>query len=137
MKSRMQHQGGWAATFVVVGIVLALGLAGGIYYLKTHMNNDVAISQPDTSSEIEKTLNDAGKQNDEKDTNNDSAKDQPDQKNETPAKNSTPSKDTTSDDTAGKDKAGTLPETGPADALAQLVAVAALTVSSVAYIRSR
>jgi type II secretory pathway pseudopilin PulG len=128
MQKRMQHQGGWAATFVVVGIVLLAGLIGGVYYLKTRTTDQQVATNDGATSEIERALEKAG--SDKKDATNEQSeqnnKSENKDDNSTPVTETPPTQDTTK-----------LPETGPADVFAKFLAVTALTVASVAYLRSR
>jgi len=132
MQKRMQHQGGWAATFVVVGVLLLAGLVGGVYFLKTRTTDQVATND-DASSEIERALDEAGSNNDapsqEQPPKNDTTTSNPDQDKDEPQTQPSPQ------ETAQETKK--LPETGPADVFVKLIAVTALTAASVGYLRSR
>lgn len=131
MQKRMQHQGGWAATFVVVGVLLLAGLVGGVYYLKTRTTDQEVAANDSTTSEIERALEDASANKDKEDATNKQAEQGDKTEGEkdkatAPATETAPAQDTTK-----------LPETGPADVFVKFLAVTALTVTSVAYVRSR
>lgn len=65
--TRRTYRGGSIANFVIVGIILALGLVGGLYYLKNRgadVRKDVAIAeyeQQKTKDENSKTEADSKK----------------------------------------------------------------------------
>jgi len=132
MQKRMQHQGGWAATFVVVGVLLLAGLVGGVYFLKTRTTDQVATND-DASSETERGLDEASSNNDKPSQEQQPKKDTTvsDPQQDTSAPRTQPSPQASTQDTKN------LPETGPADIFVKLVAVTALTAASVGYLRSR
>ena len=127
MRKRMQHQGGWAVTFVMVGVVLLAGLVGGIYFLKTRTTDQVAVNN-DPMSQTEQTP---------KDTNLD--KKMPESSDSKQDTTSTNPSDSDSQQPSNESKKETivLPETGPADTLVNIIALTSLTIASVAYLRSR
>lgn len=131
MQKRMQHQGGWAATFVVVGVLLLTGLVGGVYYLKTRTTDQEVATNDSATAEIEGVLDDMSANKNKEDATNKQAEqdDKTESEEDTttaPAMEAAPAQDTTK-----------LPETGPTDVLAKFLAVTALTITSVAYLRSR
>lgn len=136
MQTRMQHQGGWAGTFVVVGVVLLVGLVGGVYFLKSQTSDQLATNDDGASSEIERTLEEASSDNkpaDKRSAEQENSKPDSEKKpNVTPDSSSDKSPQSNSDDQEVK-----LPETGPGDVFAKLLAITALTAASVAYLRSR
>ena len=143
----MQHQGGWAATFILVGIVLVSGLLGGVYYVKQHANNAAevaktpAVTSPDSSS----TDNDKSTTtpNTTTDTSDETSKDTA--SNTTTPTTSTPTSDTDKKTTTTPPvttpstgvKTTELPQTGASDVLTKIVAISTLSFVVVAYLRSR
>lgn len=149
MNQRTRNQGGWVASFVVVGAILVLGLLAGLYYIKT---------QQLEGGEVAVTETDKGVSDSDKNTPDQSSSKGDSNKKATPPKATDSSKDRAApkqdgqenkeqveaDDEAtpavGSSSDGSkkeLPATGPGDTAAQLIAVFALTVSGVAYIGSR
>jgi len=121
MNARVKQQGGWAGSFVIVGILLALLLVGGVYFLKSYQvqDGDIAI---DTSTD-EKTTGENGKEDSSNGGANNDAKQSSDE-----------DKQVADGSETGNDS---LPETGPSETIATSAILAALTYSSVLYVRSR
>lgn len=122
----MRHQGGWAASFFIIGTVLVLGLIGGVYVLKQQSNKPteapVAVTAPEKSSEDNQATQPV------KPEQNTEQAQKPDE--QSPAA-------TTSQSPAAPSSTGRLPETGPTDTLGKMIAVTALTVAVVCYFQSR
>jgi hypothetical protein len=121
MNARVKRQGGWAGSFVIVGILLALLLVGGVYFLKSYQvqDGDIAV---DTSTD-EKTTGENGRE----DSSNGGTSNDTDQSSGEDEQVTNGSE--TSDDN--------LPETGPSETIATSAILAVLTYSSVLYVRSR
>lgn len=132
MQKRMQHQGGWAATFVVVGVLLLAGLVGGVYFLKTR--TDQVATSDNVSSETERVPDEANSNNEmpsqEQQPKQDAATPDPEKDKDESQPQTSPKQDVAQNTT-------NLPETGPADVFVKLIAVTALTAASVGYLRSR
>jgi len=58
--SRQRYQGGSTAIFVIIGVILVAGLAGGVYFLKRH-SDQVAQDQIAAIIEKQKTADEASK----------------------------------------------------------------------------
>ncbi|HEY0965600.1 MAG TPA: hypothetical protein VGE13_03920 [Candidatus Saccharimonadales bacterium] len=139
MNARVKQQGGWAGSFVIIGIVLALLLLGGVYFLKSNEMGDMLATDTNSSSRDEATHDqedqstkseDQAKQEDSASTKTqENTKDAEEKAADTAAK---PHEETESDDAHTE-----LPQTGPADTAASLTVFAILTYSVAAYIRSR
>ena len=131
MSTRESYQGGSIATFIIVGVVL-FGLLGvGLFALNKYGSRDQIAKNGSDTSRGEET--------------------QP--KKETPADPKKNSAETLPGDThqestvsGGEGSSGeqlpsggtsTLPQTGPVDTFAQLIALGAVTFATVSYIRSR
>lgn len=130
MRSNERHQGGWAASFIIVGAVLVLGLVGGVYYLKQQSDAGqdkapVAVTTPDESS---------NQQNDDTDQRNEENKAEQSAGGTLPGTQQQPLTTTPS---PSSDSAARLPETGPSDTFDKLFAVTSLTVAGVIYLQSR
>lgn len=139
MNARVKQQGGWAGSFVIVGIVLALLLLGGVYFLKSKEVNEQLATGTDSSLQTEDK---SDQKNTDEQSDQQPAKDD-NTKSETKDAESTDKKatDSTSADqssnAAESSDAAQLPQTGPADTAASLAVFTALSYSVVAYIRSR
>lgn len=154
MNNSTRSQGGWVASFVIIGAVLVLALLGGLYYVKSiQSGSNVA---DDTSSETVTDKNDQAKET-PADTDNtaddDTASledadransdDATSDSSETPRANEPRTEDNevdTSDDMKPEAEApasDALPETGPEDVIMQLIATGMLTTAGVAYWQSR
>lgn len=148
MNQRTRNQGGWVASFMVIGAVLVLGLLAGLYYIKTQQlegGGTVAIETNETSSDSDK--NTSGQSSSKGDNNK---KTMPPEATDSSKDHATSGKDgqkhkeqaeadnkTTPAVGSSEDGSEALPATGPGDVVAQLIAVFALTVSGVAYVGSR
>ena len=148
MSSRTQYEGGSLLSFAIVATVLVLVFVGGLYGLQRYSH--YVADQKDTEVATD-TNHKSTPHNDNQSANNDTNK-----KSDQSAQSTTPSTKndaTTKDDTdvsplspAEKDTAPSatqeqtsdaLPETGPADAAAQFIALGLLAFMATAYIRSR
>jgi cytoskeletal protein RodZ len=162
MKMNVKHQGGWVASFVIVGILLTFAVLGGLYWLKANQKQvaktDTTKSQS-TSNTAKTSPNDKKSANDSPSTQKDEEKGEVIDTNQVAKKEdaaaSTPQAPAPSTQTAPAASAapaassapttpassgaakGPLPTTGPEDIFAQLVAVAILAFSAATYVRSR
>ena len=142
----MQSKGGWIASFMIVGAVLVLGLLAGLYYVKTRQieesTSPVATEDQETSKPEEQ------KPQTNEDKNKAASQTPTDTKNDTkpvdkqvaveePGDEAADADPEDNDQKAGTDSSSELPATGPADAGAQFIALAALAVSGAAYVQSR
>lgn len=118
----MQRQGGWVATFVVVGAVLAIALLGGLYLIKSH--DDQANKTATTSNNEKKQSEQSGSENTPPVETGTS---------KTPSKSTTPQKNTSTQ----KDSKTPLPTTGPTEALAEVIVLSILVFAGTSYVRSR
>lgn len=134
MNTQYKHQGGWVASFLIVGTVLVLAVLGGLWYVKS---NQTELAGTDTTSESATESESTPAENEETapseggavvpqddadkgevvDTNNEAA----------PAVEPEPA----------TSPVATLPETGPEDTLGTLIIISILTFSTVTYLRSR
>jgi cytoskeletal protein RodZ len=130
---RERYQGGSLTGFIVVGVLLALVLVGGLYGLNRY--NAQRASDETTSQESE-----SQPANDEKTTekptssNEDSDKATPESTSPATSEDKTPA---ASDDAPSAATTAALPETGPADTMISLLAVGLLGFASAHYVRSR
>lgn len=125
MNARVKQQGGWAESFVMVGILLALLLVGGVYFLKSNQvqDGDIAV---DTSTD-EKTTNEKNEK--------DSTSDRSNENEERSSEESRLPKG--GREVADEEAYENLPATGPTETIASSLILALITFSSVAYVRSR
>lgn len=140
MNQRRRHQGGWMASFIVVGAVLVVGVLGGLYYLKIQHDNNLAkdsgtpqVSKSNTSG-TSKDNSTSGK----KATTDNSSKGTASTNNkpDTSSSASTGSSDSSST-TSGTNNSKNLPQTGPSETILSGVVLALVTFSTVGYMRSR
>lgn len=128
----MRHQGGWAASFFIIGSVLVLGLVGGVYVLKQQSNKSteapIAVNAPENSDNKQSTQRAKPEQ---------STKEQEQTPAEQPAATSTPQVPSSNTPVGAPSTTSRLPETGPADTFGKLVAVISLTVAATVYLQSR
>jgi len=153
MKSNKQHQGGWAVSFAVVGVLLVAALLGGVYIVKKqHDNAQLAQTSSENAAESEKQATDEQSASNEEGNRSDSGDTGEGQPAETTPGQATPSQegDEASEadgqdglptgGVAAGDESGDdveLPRTGPAETAARALAVSLLTFAAAAYIRSR
>lgn len=108
------NQGGSVLSFIVVGVILTAVLLGGVYFVR--QQTAVPVSTPSQGTQppaADPKPSDVPKE--------EPTKPQP-QSSSQPTTAPTPA---------------TLPQTGPAESFIALVAVAALSVTSISYVRSR
>lgn len=139
-------QGGSVKVFVIVGIILALLALTTLYFVKKNSySQDVppmvvpeGIADGTDSEKPEKTENQDDSTTGGKD---DETKPQDTANGSSDAQSGDDAKsDSTDQQSSGSDSAATadsLPQTGPSDSLATMIAVIALSVSTAAYVRSR
>jgi LPXTG-motif cell wall-anchored protein len=119
------NEGGSVLSFVVIGGILSLLLVGGVYFVRQQMTAE-ADTKPQTVSEPQATP----PENEPDTQNNDKAAEKNDQK--TSAESSKPN------NAAPQSSASaTLPQTGPAESITAVLAVAFLSATFTAYVRSR
>lgn len=133
MNTQYKRQGGWVASFLIVGTVLVLVVIGGLWYVKsnqtelagTNETSDSATENESTPAENEEAVpteggvvpqNDADK-GEVVDTNGQGA--------------------ATGETAPASTPTTTLPATGPEDTFGTLIIVSILTFSTVTYLRSR
>jgi len=146
MNQQMQSKGGWIASFMIVGAVLVLGLLAGLYYVKTRQIEESTAPVATEDQETSKSEEQKPQTNEDKDkaapqapadTENDTKPVDKQVAVEEPGDEATDSDSSANDQNADTDSNSELPATGPADAGAQFIALAALAVSGAAYVQSR
>lgn len=127
---RERYQGGSLAGFIIIGVLLMLVLAGGLYGLNRYnaqradeqiAQNDESTPTSDETSTEDKTMTDAGSAT-----------------TETQGRTGSESADTeraATDDAT--DENTELPQTGPTESFAGMIAVSVLTFAGVHLLRSR
>jgi cytoskeletal protein RodZ len=117
-----KRQGGLVLSFVVIGGVLVLLLLGGVYFVRQRTSVE-AINQPapTPTSEQTKTQSDKAKEDE-------AAKEQ---------KDKTSSETKSSTNSSSSNTTTALPQTGPAETVGVLLALALVTGAFTAYIRSK
>jgi len=123
--TRRTNQGGSVATFVVVGLILAVTLVGAIYLVKIR-SQQARNNQEIATSETKKPVSTSSSNSNSSLTTSQSSQ-------SSDTSNSQTENTNTSSTTTGQD----LPTTGPETDLLQLVGVYMLAVSLTAYILSR
>lgn len=118
---RRTDQGGSVATFIIIGVILALGLIGTVYVLKQH-GEQVRKEQAIADSERQ--------QDNKKETTKSEDTDKSDAVNSDEIK--PPDTSTEATDTSEK-----LPTTGPELAIGELVGIYLLTIMTTSYMLSR
>lgn len=137
MRGRYQGgENGSLAGFIIVGVLLALVLAGGIYGLNRYnaqkASEETATSQDDKKTEDASKNNDqtAKKEDSDKSTSNSSDKTQPD----IPKDSGT---STNSNASNQGSESNTLPQTGPSDVMTTMVTIALLTFATTHFVQAR
>ncbi len=125
---RRSNQGGSLAGFIIIGAVLALVLVGGLYGINRYNaeQNKTIASSDESKKETEPKKDDAKK--DEK------SSDTPIPNDATTIPSTNMSTEEAKDQVAAAQQ---LPQTGPADMVLQLIAIASLSFATVYYARSR
>jgi len=121
------NEGGSVLSFVVIGVVLALLLVSGVYFVRQQMTTR-AETKPQTTNEPQTPPSD--QKSDEpkaEDTNKSATNDE--------QKASTGS--TTPSEMPRNATSPALPQTGPAESVTAIIAVALLSATFTAYLRSR
>lgn len=144
------RQTGSVVSFVIIGGILVLAAAGVMYWAgqqrsdKTDIAKTPEVSVPSATNDSDKKQPDSSTNKPDADKSSPAApgksseadKDKSSQdssaSNDQPAKNESKNNDSSSADNVNE-----LSHTGPADTLAQLLAVGLLTASSVAFLQSR
>ena len=138
MNGRMERQGGWVATFVVVGALLVLGLLASAYFVK---NRHDAAGKSTEQSQSSKTTDD--KSSSEKSDSSKQASPSPKpttgSSDKSSASHSDLHKSETASSSAANDdkKSQPLPHTGPKETLGSILVLGALSFLAVSYFRSR
>lgn len=118
------NQGGSVVAFVIVGVVLATVVSGGVY-LVNQRNKDTSTQQPTTNQPADDSQQQEGN---------------PTPQTQTPVPNNTQPNPTPSNQnppTTGVTQNSQLPSTGPADTLLAVLALGSLTATASAYVRSQ
>ena len=153
---KTQYQGGSIVSFVIVTVLLAAVLVGGVIWLRQRGDIARQSDQAETSSQEESTTeeqgNDSDSGNSESDNSDSSDGDQKSTPTELPGAASSEDQDDdngvavgSTDDNdsdnasggSGTTVPGHLPETGPAEVVVAALAAVALVYSGVRYIQSR
>lgn len=123
------NQGGSVVAFVIIGVVLASVVGGGVY-LVNQRNKQTTTQQPSTSQPS----------TDNQESSTGSTQNQPSsQAQNNPGSTSGAQNPPTTGVTQTPQTATTsqLPATGPADTLVSLIAITSLTATATAYVRSK
>jgi len=139
---RGRYQGGSLAGFIIIGVVLALVLIGGLYGLNRYNSEQSKEVIAEDSSNTGKKQNDNSKN--EKSSNEptpvkDSSPKQPSDEATNKEAEDTSSKDDSSEDSSSSKPAEDtqLPVTGPTETIAATIAVLALSFAVTHYVQSR
>jgi LPXTG-motif cell wall-anchored protein len=136
-----RYQGGSLVGFIVVGVLLALVLIGGLYGLNRYNAQKAAETAEEKSDKGAST--DVAKTDETKEDSKSEKKptdgDQPSsQTTVTQPTDSTQRGGTVADSNSSTaEPTGKLPQTGPADTAAQLLAITSLALATTYYVRSR
>jgi len=140
----MNREGGWIASFLVIGALLLAGLVAGVIFLKSGKDNSTqtsdeitVIGDQDTSTDSKKksdgaTAEDRKKSLQASDTDKDQAADK-----KSDTSSATKSESDTQVATKNSSDEQKLPTTGPAENFASLIAVMALVFAGSSYVISR
>ncbi len=139
MTKRVNHQGGWVTSFIVVGVLLLLALLGSIYFLKHRPFSNDQIAKNDSSKT---TSQPAAKKSETKSgskSTSSSEKSHTNQPSTSHSSSSSSNQHAARSSSEGKASTSTptLPATGPADALANAAILSLLGFAVVSYARSR
>jgi hypothetical protein len=139
MSIQTQHQGGWIASFLIVGAVLVFGLVGTVYFLKTKMSDDVQIASELQTDDSERTIpppkeSDAVK---EKSPKKDDSEQKSDTSDDVDHDITLPSEPEVASDAESDETADELPTTGPGETAISLFVLALVAYSVTSYLRSR
>ena len=136
----MQHQGGWVATFVIVGVLLGAGLLGGVYFIKSQQTANGSNAPAGTSKE-EATPKESDKQDEaaknETEPKNETQKQEERQPSSQPAATEEDTEETAVPPTGVTSEDNELPVTGPAETLGTLIIFGLLTFVIASYFQSR
>lgn len=121
------RQGGSIFNFIIIWVVLALLVIGGVYFVRQQLHSGITKTSAPTTS-------DKSKQGNDKSKNNGTSGSQP-APSSPPASAPAPSQSPTSSAPASPSK--TLPQTGPAETLSTVLGVGTLGYITTAYLRSR
>jgi len=136
MRGRYQGgENGSLAGFIIVGVLLALVLVGGIYGLNRY--NAQKASEETTASQDDKKTEDTSKNGDQTAKTDDADKDNSDGSSTTTQPDIP--KDTETDSSASNQTAqsGALPQTGPSDGVTAMVTVALLAFAAAHFVQAR
>jgi cytoskeletal protein RodZ len=124
---RRTNQGGSVVSFIIVGVILAAGLIGAVYFLKQHsdqMRKDQAIAISDQ----------------QKKANEEAAKSESSNKSSTTSSNKSTTGSSNAAPSAPSETASTsqnLPTTGPELVIGEAIGIYLLTVAIASYVSSR
>lgn len=132
MNKQFKHQGGWVASFLIVGILLTLAVLGGLYYIKSNQKQ-LAKNDGDTTSQT--TTVEPSKDNE---NNSDEKGETVDTNTQNSAANNQESTNSQSQSsTSSTGSTAKLPATGPEDTLQNAFILALVAFSVATYVRSR
>lgn len=156
---KTQYQGGSIVSFIIVTVLLAAVLVGGVIWLRQRGEVARQSDQTESSQEESATDDQANKTEESSKSGDDKSKEDSEDSDSTPAELPGASSEDESDDdgsvavgsTGDDDKDGTngesrgsgstvpgqLPETGPAEVVIAAMATVALAYTSVRYVQSR
>lgn len=129
---RDNYQGGSLGGYIVVAVLLALALIGGLYGLQRY--NASRENQDNTEVARDESANE-NREEERRDTPSKESEDKDDTSNDTTA-----DKDDTSEESStgsSTDDNEELPQTGPAETAASAVALGALAFAGTSFVRSR
>lgn len=135
------NQGGSILNFIIVGVVLAVLLIGGAYYVrqKTQTSADTASAPAPSADQKTNSSQNSSKKQPAPSQSSDASKDKTtngDDKKTAPAQTSAPAQAPASS-TPPAATSNQLPQTGPGQTLSSIVALGLLGYMTVAYLRSR
>lgn len=140
MRGRYQGgENGSLAGFIIVGVLLALVLVGGIYGLNRYnaqkTSEETAASQDDKKTTTKKDTSNTTDKTAKIDDSNKSAPGSSDKtQSNTPKDNSTSTNSSSSNQTA---QSSALPHTGPSDVMTTMVTVALLAFAAAHFVQAR
>ena len=151
MKKYSRRQGGWIASFVIIGAILLLALLVGVYFLKnqsktseTQTNKPSNVTKDDTKKP---SSNDSSSSSTNKDNVDDALPSTDGSDQSSRSDSSSSSSDNSSTSSSGSDQSSqtgssgattdALPHTGPETSVVQLAVIALLAFAAASYVRSR
>ncbi len=131
---RGQYQGGSLAGFIIIGVVLALVLVGGLYGLNRYNSEQSKEVATDTNKSEEQSSEKKASESDSKSEETSSQPASGSSSKEDKSKTADESKSTSEATKPSKDE---LPVTGPADTFVAMLAMLSLGFATAHYIQSR